>query len=191
MNKTLSNQNLFDDNFPQEERLPRLFDVSFREISISAEPRVVITINGTQIGDIITDNSYTDDGYRFHDVFHFSYVAFLGWSPCVRKMLKRKRKSVPKVDEVEDGARAIITEEAIALLIYNDAREHNLFEYDDHIAPSLLQNISKMAANFEIKNCKSSDWEKAILKGYAAFRYLIKNKGGIIKIDMLRKDLSY
>ena len=50
-------------------------------------------MSGEKIGDELTDNAYKDDGYRFHDVFHSAYVAILGWSPVIRKLLKRKRKS--------------------------------------------------------------------------------------------------
>ena len=34
-------------------------------------------INKKQIGNDLTDNSYISDGYRFHDVFHFSYKNIL------------------------------------------------------------------------------------------------------------------
>src|SRR2546425_1996035 len=51
----------------------------------------------------IQDNAYDDDGYRFHDVFHFAHLAILGWSPVLRKLLKRKRRNDVLVDEVEDG----------------------------------------------------------------------------------------
>ena len=42
---------------------------------------------------------------RFHDIFHLSYAAILGWSPTVRALLRCKRKSDPRVDEVEDGGK--------------------------------------------------------------------------------------
>jgi len=66
----------------------------------------LMNLDGSQVGDVIDDNSYKDDGYRFHDVIHLALMANLGWSPVLRKLLKTKRKSAPKVDRVEDGARA-------------------------------------------------------------------------------------
>jgi len=75
-------------------------------------------MSGEKIGDELTDNAYKDDGYRFHDVFHSAYVAILGWSPVIRKLLKRKRKRKPRVDEVEDGGRAGVIDEAISAIVF-------------------------------------------------------------------------
>ncbi|MFX5743284.1 pyrophosphatase, partial [Acinetobacter baumannii] len=61
---------------------------------------------GVFVGDRLTDNAAEPDDYRFHDVFHYAYIAVLGWSPVIRSLLRLKRKSVPKIDEVDDGARA-------------------------------------------------------------------------------------
>ena len=37
-----------------------------------------MTIDGKRVGDLLTDNSHDDDGYRFHDVFHYSNAVLLG-----------------------------------------------------------------------------------------------------------------
>lgn len=191
MNKQLLEQNFLDSHFPIEEQLPRIFDVRFKEIGGDSNPKVIMTTDDQQIGNLLTDNSYFNDGYRFHDVFHFSYVAVLGWSPCVRKMLRKKRKSHIKVDEVEDGARAIITEEAISLLVYTYAQENNFFDNNYKVDSILLETIAKLVSNLEVKERSLSDWEQAILKGYSAFRCLVKYKGGTIKVNMLNQDLTY
>ncbi|MEN2469325.1 hypothetical protein [Burkholderia sp. GS2Y] len=60
--------------------------------------------------------------------FHLAYVAHLGWSPVIRALLKLKRKSDPKLDENEDGARAAIIEEGIATWIFNHADHHDFYE---------------------------------------------------------------
>lgn len=190
MSQNILKKIFFDSDFPSKEQLPRIFDVDFEESISDSTPKVVMTIESRQIGNILTDNSYVDDGYRFHDVFHFSYVAILGWSPCVRKMLGKKRKSNEKVDEVEDGARAIITEEAASLLIYKYAQENNFFS-GNKVDSILLETITKLVSDFEVKKCSSLDWERAILKGYSAFRQLIKYKGGTIKVDMLNQNLTF
>ncbi len=74
------------------------------------------------------DNAHEADGYRFHDVFHLAFMATFGWSPVIRALLKRKRKSNPAIDNVEDGARAIIIEEAISAMVYEHAKDHNFYE---------------------------------------------------------------
>ena len=38
-----------------------------------------------------------------------------GWSPVLRSLLKLKRKTDPELDENQDGARATIIEEGIAM----------------------------------------------------------------------------
>ena len=79
-------------------------------------------INDILVGDAVTDNSWEPDGYRFHDVLHLAHAGILGWSPVLRRMLNRKRKYDRRIDEVEDGARAAIVEEAIAKLVHSYAR---------------------------------------------------------------------
>ena len=69
------------------------------------------TMMTASLGDDLTDNSYREDGYRFHDVMHLANVACLHWSPVLHALMKRKRKSNRRTDEVEDGARAMIFEE--------------------------------------------------------------------------------
>ncbi|WP_372511654.1 hypothetical protein [Carbonactinospora thermoautotrophica] len=37
-------------------------------------------MDGQPVGDSLSDKAYEDIGYRWHDVFHLSYAACLGWS---------------------------------------------------------------------------------------------------------------
>src|SRR5207244_1828121 len=84
----------FDTKAPRSERLPQRFVYRFANVTTKdGKPGVALQDRrGQQIGDTLTDNSYEDDGYRFHDVMHFAFVAILGWSPVARKMLSKKRK---------------------------------------------------------------------------------------------------
>ena len=108
----------FDAAFPENERLPRQLVAEFRP-SVDKEARqMTVFVDGVQMGAPLTDNGYLPDGYRFHDVFHLACAAVLGWSPVVRKLLNRKRRSNPQIDEVEDGGRAIATEEGISALVF-------------------------------------------------------------------------
>jgi len=120
---------IYDADYPSEEQFPREFEVQFIVLDEDEKKkvRIINSITGNQIGNDITDNSHEDDGYRFHDIFHFGYVAYLGWSPVVRKLMEIKRKSDNAVDEVEDGARAAITEELVSLFIYSHGLDHQLF----------------------------------------------------------------
>ena len=69
---------------------------------------MILRCNGVNFGDRLTDNIEDPDWYRYHDIFHFAYMVHLAWSPVIRALLHCKRKSQPKIDEAQDGARAII-----------------------------------------------------------------------------------
>ena len=68
---------------------------------------------------------------RFHDVFHLANAAILHWSPVFRALIRQKRKSDPKIDEVEDGGRATVVEEGLTAWIFSYAKGLNFFEGHD------------------------------------------------------------
>ncbi|MEX0803158.1 MAG: nucleoside triphosphate pyrophosphohydrolase family protein [Candidatus Binatia bacterium] len=180
---------LFDEALPSIEQMPRRFQITFAEKLEGAKVRVVISRDGVVIGDPLTDNAHEDDGYRFHDVFHFSYAAVLGWSPISRSLLKVKRKSQPKLDEIEDGARAKIIEELISQLVYTYAREHNYLEGVSSVDYDLLQKIHTLVSDREVKVRSLADWERAILTGYNAWRHIRQAHGGTIDVDLLAQSM--
>lgn len=188
---TLFQNRFFDDGYESDEQIPRKFIIQFKEISKNNKTLVKILMNDVQIGDPITDNSYDDDGYRYHDAFHFAYAAVLGWSPVVRSFLKRKRKSSSLVDEIEDGARAMIIEEAISASVYTQARNHDLFKGIDVLDYELLKTIKLLVQGFEVEVCTLTEWQKAILDGYLVFNLLVKHKGGYLKIDITKREIKY
>jgi hypothetical protein len=181
----------FDSLYGENEQLPKAFTVSFQEIGNRAHPRVMVKMNENQIGDIVTDNNYENDFYRYHDIFHYSFATMLGWSPCARSMMKRKRKSNILVDEIEDGARAAITEEAISLIIFNEAKRKNYFKSVKRVNKTTLKLIKQMTDCFEVKERTINDWEYAILKSYEIFRLLIDNDGGIVHFNRSNKKIEY
>lgn len=110
---------LFDEGYPAEERLPRVLDVDiFERVAGNGRSYVVQRCSGVFIGDRLTDNIMKPDDYRFHDAFHYAYAAVLGWSPVTRALFRLKRKSQVRVDEGEDGARAILIEEGVATYVF-------------------------------------------------------------------------
>ena len=182
---------LFDSNFDEMEQLPRNFTVNFHSVEVGNKIKTRVSINGMQVGDFIDNNSNENDYYRFHDVFHYTFATMLGWSPCTRAMMKRKRKCNPTVDEIEDGARATITEESISLIIFNKAKRKNFFKEETKVSPALLNQIKEMTTPFEVSIKSTKDWEKAILKGYSLFGELVKHNGGKIHFDMLKQSAIY
>jgi NTP pyrophosphatase (non-canonical NTP hydrolase) len=178
----------FDDGFPEEEQLPRHLDIEFRERSRTA---VILRCNGINFGDRLTDNIEDPDGYRYHDVFHFAYAAHLGWSPVVRSLLRCKRKSNPKVDEGQDGARAAILEEGVSAIAFSRAKKLGFFDGKTHLDYDLLKTIKEFIEGYEVERIPLWQWEIAILEGFNIFRQLRTNHGGRVILDMPAHKLSY
>lgn len=169
-----------------EERLPRQLVIDIFERKVRGRTYVFQRCNGINIGDRLTDNAMTADDYRFHDVFHYAYAAVLGWSPVIRALFRLKRKSAPKVDEAQDGARATLIEEGITTWIFGQALELDLFA---GMAPGdlpfdLLKHIRAFVAGYEAERCPLWLWEDAILQGYAAFRFLREHRRGRLQLDL-------
>lgn len=181
----------FDTGLPESERLPRRFDVDFIEYGDQDSRRVRVLIDGEQFGSELTDNAHDPDGYRFHDIFHFSYAATLGWSPITRALLQRKRKSQPEIDEVEDGGRAAVIEESISLLAFDYARRHSFLEGITTLDNQLLRTIKDMTSHLEVSQCTIADWERAILNGMLVWRSVRENQGGRITVNLDERNIIF
>lgn len=182
---------LFDDEYPEWERIPRRLKVEFQENGSVKKPVVILRCNGLNLGDRLTDNIGTPDGYRFHDVFHFAHAVYLGWSPILRVLLKCKRKSDPLVDESQDGARAGIIEEAVSATVFSRAKEVNYYVGIGRVDYDLLKTIQGFVKGFEVDKVPLWQWEEAILNGYRVFRELCKHKGGVVTLDLVERKLVY
>jgi len=186
------NNYFFDEDCIFEEQIPRHFTLSFQEVGRGETGEVRVILNDEkQLGDVVNDNAYKNDFYRYHDIFHYSFAALLGWSPCARAMMRRKRKSNDLLDKVEDGARATITEEALSMIIFNEAKRKNYFKDASRVSKTTLRIIKEMTENFEVNVRTIREWEKAILKAYEVFRFLIENKGGKVEFDTVNKQINY
>ncbi|WP_428278409.1 nucleoside triphosphate pyrophosphohydrolase family protein [Candidatus Palauibacter sp.] len=181
----------FDAKLPEGERLPRHFEVELMDDGDDDRNRVRVLINGKPFGSELTDNAYDPDGYRFHDVFHFAYAAVLGWSPITRRLLRRKRKSRPVVDEVEDGGRAAVIEEGIAALIFVYATRHRMLEGVGALDFQLLRTVKDMTSHLEVKQCTTGEWEDAILQGFKVWRAVVAARGGRIAVDLDQRRIDY
>jgi len=182
----------FDARYPGYERLPRSISVQFLERERGpGRFEVLLRAHDLNIGDRLTDNAKRDDGYRFHDAFHLAHAAVLGWSPVIRSTFRCKRKSDPHVDEVQDGARAAIVEEAIAQTVFNYARGHSMLEGLDRLDHGILKLIQRMVQGLEVKKCAVHEWQRAIFVGFAAFRVLKRNRGGWLILDAETRNLTY
>ena len=192
---------LHDNGFPSSEQFPRHFEVVFMT---TARGRSRMYFDGKQLGDDLTDNAYDDDGYRFHDIMHLANVAKLGWSPVFRGLMGRKRKSEPKVDEIEDGARAKIVEEAVVKFIHSEGERivrltHpsplrtpvRLFATRAEITFRFLKTIHELVSGLEVEQNRFWEWEDAIIEGYKIFDQLRRKGQGTVTIDLETKSISF
>lgn len=178
----------FDAAFPEDEQLPRYFEIHITQRKSGFS---YLKWNGVFIGDPLTDNISKPDGYRFHDVFHMAHAAVLHWSPTLRALIKQKRKSDPTTDRDQDGGRAIVVEEGLTAWLFSYAQGLNNFEGHDGVSFDVLKTIQKFVQGYEVERCPLKLWENAILQGYAVFRELKKNNGGIVVGNRDNRTLEY
>lgn len=182
----------FDSAFEVDERFPERIVIDVFEKSVGGKVYVFQKYGDFFLGDRLTDNMLVEDDYRFHDVFHFANAAVLSWSPVLRRLLKRKRKSDAKIDEAEDGARAAIIEEAVVAWVFAQACKNDYFSSIDRgeLSFGLLKQIRNLTGSYEVAKCPLWQWEEAILQGYEAFRYLKEHRKARITVDMIRHKLE-
>ena len=192
---------LHDADRDSKEQFPRRFDVAFVRVG---PKKSRMYFEGKPLGDDLTDNFYDDDGYRFHDVIHLALVAHLGWSPVVRGLMKRKRKSRDdQVDEVEDGGRAKVVEELVIKAIHSEGdrqakaagrcivgKTTRLFPERTLINFKLLKTLRAYVDGLEVAKNAFWEWENAIFDGCEMFFHLSNEKQGTVHIDLEARTLS-
>jgi NTP pyrophosphatase (non-canonical NTP hydrolase)/phosphopantetheinyl transferase (holo-ACP synthase) len=193
---------LHDAGRDAKEQFPRQFDVAFVRIG---PQKSRMYFDGKPLGDDLTDNYYEDDGYRFHDAIHLAFIGHLGWSPVVRSLMKRKRKSRDdRVDEVEDGGRAKVVEELVIKAIHTEGDRQakaagrcvvgtptRLFPERTLINFKLLKMLRAYVDGLEVAKNTFWEWEDAIFDGCDMFFQLSNEKQGTVHIDLERHTLSF
>lgn len=181
----------FDANMDPEEQLPRTMQIDIYERTVRDQVHVFQRSNGVFVGDRFSDDAVEGDDYRFHDVLHYAHVAVLGWSPVLRAQLRLKRRSDPKLDEVEDGARAVLIERGVTSWLFGQAQQLDFFDGVQRggLPLDILKHVRQSVAGYEVERCPLWLWEEAILEGYKAFRFLQKHRRARISIDFPRRRL--
>ena len=96
-----------------------------------------------------------------------------------------------QIDEVEDGARAQIIEEAIVAAVYYYAEDNNFLDGASAVDWELLRTVKRLTADLEVKVRSEADWERAIFSGIEIWRKVDGAKGGIVSGDLLARKLEY
>ncbi len=144
-----------------------------------------------ELGDPLTDNSREPNNYRYHDVFHLGHIAFLGWSPVIRHLMKLKRRSDAFTLDAEDRGRPQVAEEAVTLIIYNYAQRNGMLKSGQRIDTEILNMIKQLVIDLEVANVSSFQWEKTILESYKVFHQVVENKGGRVLVSPKERKLEY
>jgi NTP pyrophosphatase (non-canonical NTP hydrolase) len=193
---------LHDEDRDAKEQFPRRFDVSFVRIGPG---RSRMYVGGKPLGHDLTDNFYEDDGYRFHDVIHLALIAHLGWSPVIRGLMKRKRRSGnDRVDEVEDGGRAQVVEELVIKAIHSEGDRQakasgrcivgqptRLFPNRSLINFRLLKTLRMYVEGLEVWDNTYWEWEDAIFAGCEMFHHLCQEMQGTVHVDLENRRLTF
>ena len=180
-----------DQGFEEHEQLPAVVEAVLEDVETPDGVAMVARVDGEQMGATLTDNARDDDGYRFHDVFHLANAAVLGWSPCIRAILGRKRKSDALADEVEDGGRAAAIEEGVVALVWSHARDRNFYEGVESVDEDLLRTVRAMTSHLEVSDRTAAEWEETILSGFAVWRRVRAAGGGVVTADRQQGTLTY
>lgn len=182
----------FDIGVPDDQRIPRQFVAVFTtHTDTNGLVKCNLRFESEELGDPIDDNSRHEDNYRFHDIFHIAHAAVLGWSPVLRMLIRRKRGFDPETDRVEDGARAIATEEAVTAMIFELAKAWNYFDGATNVDDGILNAVQAVTARLEGGSLPGAEWERAILAGYSGWRDLRANRGGRVVVDLDRASIKY
>lgn len=113
-----------------------------------------------------------------------------------------KRKSVPEIDENEDGARARIVEELVINFMHTEAvrlqkarsysdEEPFLFPKDEHFSSDFGSALCHLVRNLEVANCKHWEWEDAAHKGFSIYQDLQKCMEGTLTIDRKNRSIEF
>jgi hypothetical protein len=134
---------------------------------------------------------------------HIAFAAYLRWSPNLRSFMRLKRSSA-QIDEVEDGGRAKILEEAVILEIHRRAEEFedyfrkagkpiqgSPYNYPDALSFEFLRRLHELCNGHEVHQNPKQDWENAIRAGYDCYHKLRAASGGIIAINMTERTLTF
>ena len=180
----------FDDDFPTHERLPRK-RTTFRLADDGGTVRLFMGNHRFSLGDRVTDNVWTPDGYRYHDVFHLTYATILRWSPVMRDVLGCKRRRPREVDEIEDGGRAIVVEETASLIAFMHAKDRGFFRERSDVDYEVLRLIKRLTDPYEVSRCTVGDWRHAILEGFKVWNEVVRHRGGQIICDAKRQKITF
>jgi hypothetical protein len=77
----------------------------------------------------------------------------------------------------------VVVEEGVAALVFAYATQHAMLEGVTRLDQRLLETIELLVGATEVGVRTQAQWEKAILAGFGAFRYLSSAGSGAVIFD--------
>ena len=205
----------FDDGYDPTEQFPRQLVLRFHESSEAGVKKASMTLVdatpnvfpdgpvlrpgnkmqgfrvGNKLGDTTDDNSRRVDGYRFHDAIHLGFLAVLGWSPILRRLLELKRRSNHETDRADDGARAAFAEEGLSHILARMSDSRQGYRTLESVDGDTLNLFNIATAELEVNELPWWAWKLAIVRGFAVMHQLDENGGGVVRVDLDKRGLEY
>lgn len=103
---------------------------------------------------------------------------------------KHKRESVPAVNEIEDGGRAIVIDEAIVAYVWEYAKRHRFLDGITSVDYPILKTIKQLTGGLEVASRSAYQWEEAILAGYRTFRDIRTQGHGVVAVDLRARSID-
>ena len=192
----------FDDGFPVGERIPRRLEMTLSSETCPEGETTRMTLNGFPAGDPLTDGGWIDreesddgegdedvTGARWHDTLHLAHAVCLGWSPVLRELAGLRRRSDPRYD-FEDGAQAVLAEEAVARAVFRHAREAGRRQ-EAPVGAELLARVREQVTGFEVSARSDAEWAHAIRTGLACLYAVRAHNGGVLLGDLTTRSLVF
>ncbi|MFC8449358.1 hypothetical protein [Kitasatospora sp. NPDC057223] len=193
----------FDDWLPAGERIPRRLEMTLSSETCPQGETVRMTINGFPAGDPLTDGGWIDHdesddpeggeevaGARWHDALHLAHAVCLGWSPVLRELVGLRRRSAPWLYEFEDGAQAVLAEEAVARAVFRHARAAGR-RPGAPVDADLLARVREHTSRFEVSARSDAEWTHAIRTGLASLHAVQTHNGGVLLGDLTTRSLVF
>ncbi len=94
------------------------------------------------------------------------------------------------LDEEQDGARALYTEEGLSTFIFAYAKNYNWLDGKSSVGSDLLRTIRNMTEHLEVGCCTEGEWERAIVQGFAVWREIKKRGFGTLVLDLDERSIA-
>lgn len=163
--------------------LPEKFNIDFRQFD-NAPPVVRVYYNGRQIGNELNDNSRIEDGYRYHDAFHFCYLVHTGQLHVIDALISGADTKSP------EWKKKCLFEEIFSLMSFK-ARYFPLQVDRDMPRKSFVDLMSDLSKIIAIEYLQPEMVTPIVTDFYRNFDLLYKNKGGTLICDTALKTIQY